>query len=209
MFKISLVPREKKFFILFQQGAENGVKVARELKDLVYVWENVKGRVSVIADLEQDGDAITHDIMSLLNRTFITPFDREDICSLASSLDNISDHIHSAADAMLLYRIDRPTEKAKELADILLQAMTEVQGAVSEIGGRAYQNILLKRSVEINRLENLGDGVYRAALAELFANTQDIAHLVKWREIYEDMELAIDGCEAVAYVLEGVALKYS
>lgn len=209
MFKLSLVPREKKFFILFEQGAENGVKIARELKDLVNIWENVRGRVSVIADLEQDGDAITHDIMALLNRTFITPFDREDICSLASSLDDISDHIHSTADTMLLYRVDKPTEKAKELADILLQATTEVKEAVYLISGRNYRTMLPKRCVEINRLENLGDNVYRAALAELFANANDIAHLVKWREIYEDMELAIDGCEAAAYVMEGMALKYA
>lgn len=205
----SLVPREKKFFILFQQGAENGVKMARELKDLVYLWQNVAGRVSVITDLEQDGDAITHDVMSLLNRTFITPFDREDICALASSLDDIADRIHSAADAMLLYRVDTPTEKAKGLADIILQAMTEVEGAVSGISGRIDKNKLFKHSVEINRLENLGDHLYREALAELFANTQEIAHLVKWREIYEDLEAAIDGCETVAGVLEGVALKYS
>jgi uncharacterized protein len=207
--KFSLVPREKKFFILFQQGAENGAKMARELKDLVYLWQNVEGRVSVIADLEQDGDAITHEIMSLLNRTFIPPFDREDISALASSLDDIADRIHSAADAMLLYRVGVPTTKARELADIILQAAAEVKEAVSEIGGNIDKNRLFKYSVEINRLENLGDNLYRAALAELFANTQDIANLVKWREIYEDMELAINGCETVASVLEGVGLKYS
>lgn len=207
--RFSLVPREKKFFILFQQGAENGAKMARELKDLVYLWQNVEGRVSIIADLEQDGDAITHDIMSLLNRTFITPLDREDICSLASSIDDIADSIHSVADALLLYRIDKPTEKAKELANVILQAMTEVEGAVSLISGHVDKKLIFRQIVEINRLENAGDSVYRAALAELFADTQDIAHLVKWRAIYEDMEMAIDGCEMVAGVLEGVALKYS
>ena len=207
--KFSLVPREKKFFILFQQGAENMAKMARELKDLVYLWQNVEGKVSIISDLEQDGDAITHEVMSLLNRTFITPFDREDICALAASLDDIADRIHSAADAMLLYRVVTPTEKAKELADVIMQATTEVAGAVSGIGGTIDKNRLFKYSVEINRLENLGDNLYRAALAELFANTQDITNLVKWREIYEDMELAINGCETVASVLEGVAIKYS
>ena len=147
--------------------------------------------------------------MSLLNRTFITPFDREDICSLASSLDEIADHINSAADAMLLYRVGTPTEKARELSDVILQATTEVKGAVSEIGGNIDKTRLFKYSVEINRLENLGDKLYHAALAELFANAQDIANLVKWREIYEYMELALDACETVAAVLEGVAIKYS
>jgi len=205
----SLIPREKKFFILFQQGAENGVKMARELKDLVELWQNVEGRVSIIAELEQDGDAITHDITSLLNRSFITPFDREDICSLAGSIDDIADHIHSVADSMVLYRVEKPTEKARELAGIILQAMTEVQGAVSGISGHVDKKLLFKHGVEINRLENQGDSVYRAALAELFANTEDIAHLVKWRAIYADMELAIDGCEIVAAVIESMALKYS
>ena len=207
--KWSLLPREKKFFILFQQGAENIVKMARELKDLLHIWENVKQRVNIIADLEQDGDAITHDVMTLLHRTFITPFDREDISLLAHSLDDIADGIHQIADTVFLYRVERPTEQAKELSDILFQAAIEVEKAITEISGPINQSQLLKRCVEINRLENSGDIIYRAALAGLFANPSDIAFVIKWRDIYEDLELSIDGCEVIANAVEAIAIKYA
>ena len=209
MFKLSLIPREKKFFILFEQSAQNVVKIAQQLKDLVNTWENVKERVGVIASLEHEGDAITHQIVAELHRTFVTPFDREDIALLAESLDDVTDFIHSAADAMLIYKVERPTDKAKELTDILLQAVLEVQKGVSEIHGRIDRDKLLKLCVEINRLENVGDNVYRSAIAELFVNSADFAYLIKWREIYEDIETAIDRCEDVANILEGVALKYA
>ena len=209
MFKLSLIPREKKFFILFEQSAQNVVKIAQQLKDMVNTWENVKERVGVIASLEHEGDAITHQIVAELHRTFVTPFDREDIALLAESLDDVTDFIHSAADAMLIYKVERPTDKAKELTDILLQAVLEVQKGVSEIHGRIDRDKLLKLCVEINRLENVGDNVYRSAIAELFVNSADFAYLIKWREIYEDIETAIDRCEDVANILEGVALKYA
>lgn len=209
MFKLSLLPSDRRFSILFQQGAENVVKMAKELRDLVHVWQNVKERAGILADLERDGDAITHEIMASLHRSFITPFDREDIGSLAHSLDDIADRIQSTADTMFLYRIEHSTAPAKELADIILQAAVEVQIAVHGIGGRIDHKKLLKQCVEINRLENLGDAVYRAAVADLFADSSDVFYVVKWREIYDDMESAIDGCEVVANVLEGIALKYA
>ena len=207
--KLSLFPRDNRFSILFQQDSENIVKMAREFRELLYSWENVKERVSILADLERDGDAITHEVMALLHRTFITPFDREDIGLLAQSLDDIADRIHSAADIMLLYRIGRPTDKAKELADIIQQIACEVENAVSEIKGHIDQNSLLKKCVEINRLENLADSVYRSALADLFINPNDISFDVRWREIYELMESAADSGESTANVLEGIGLKYT
>jgi len=165
--------------------------------------------VGIITTLEHEGDAITHQIIAQLHRTFVTPLDREDIALLAESLDDITDFIHSAADAMLLYNVERPTDKARELADIVVQAVIEVEKGVSEIHGRIDRDKLLKLCVEINRLENVGDSIYRSALAELFISSTDYAHLIKWREIYEDIETAIDRCEDVANVLEGVALKYA
>ncbi len=209
MFRLSLIPREKKFFALFEQSTQNTVKIAQQLKDMVYIWENVRERVGVITDLEHQGDAITHQIMAQLHRTFVTPFDREDIAQLAHSLDDVTDFIHSAADAMLLYQVERPTGRARELADIVVQAVVEVERAVSEMHDRIQRNQLLKRCMEINRLENVADGVYRSAMAELFAHSTDMAYLIKWREIYGHMETATDRCEDVANVLEGVALKYA
>lgn len=209
MFKLSLIPREKKFFALFEQGSQNAVKIAQQLKDMVYIWENVKERVGIINDLEHQGDAITHQIFEQLHRSLITPFDREDIALLAHSLDDVTDFIHAAADAMLLYKVERPTHRAKELVDIVVQAVGEVERAVSEIHNRIERKQLLKRCVEINRLENMGDSVFRSAMAELFDDSADFAGLIKWREIYKHMESVIDRCEDIANILEGVAIKYA
>ena len=208
MVKLSLLPKEPKFFAFFQQQADNIVKMAQQLKDMIYIWQNVKERASVLADMEADGDAITHDIMTLLHRTFVTPLDREDISALAHALDEIADLIHAAADTMYLYRVDGPTERAKELCDILLKAVTEVRESVSILDAKIQGPELLRRSVTINQIENSADMVYRAALAELFDQPRDMAYVVKWREIYKIMESAIDGCEYFANLLEGIAIKY-
>ena len=209
MFKLSLVPREKRFFALFEQSAQNALKIAQQLRDMVHIWENVGERAGVIADLEHQGDAITHLINAQIHRTFITPFDREDIALLANSLDDVTDFVHAAADAMLLYKVERPTDRAKELADIIVQVAAEVEKAISEMHDRVDQKRILRRCVEINRLENMADRVYRSAMAELFVDSTDIAYIIKWREIYEHMETATDRCEDVANVLESIALKYA
>ncbi len=176
---------------------------------MVYIWENLKGRVGVINDLEHQGDAITHQIFEQLHRSVITPFDREDIALLAHSLDDVTDFIHAAADAMLLYRVECPTNRAKELVGIAVEAVVEVEKAVSEMHNRIGRKQLLKRCIEINRLENLGDLVYRSGMAELFDDAADIADVIKWREIYNHMESVIDRCEDIANILEGVAIKYA
>ena len=203
------MPKEKKFFALFEQGTQNAVKIAQQLKDMVNIWEHVKERVGVITDLEHQGDAITHQIFEQLHRSFITPFDREDIALLAHSLDDVTDFIHAAADAMFLYKVERPTPRARELVDIVVQAVAEVERAISEIQDRIKGKQLLQRCVEINRLENVGDRVYRSAMAELFDNLADVTAVIKWREIYDHLESVIDRCEDIANVLEGVAIKYA
>jgi predicted phosphate transport protein (TIGR00153 family) len=206
--KFSLIPRDERFFDLFQTSAQNVVKAAHRLKDMVDGWEHVEGSVDEITELEHQGDSITHDIIARVNRTFVTPFDREDIVELAHSLDDIIDFIHAAADSMLLYRVDRPGPRAKELAGIIVQAAEEVERVIPQLKRRIVLRQVLKRCVEINRLENVGDRVYRSALAELFAKSSDIADVIKWREIYAHMESATDRCEDVANVVEGVAIKY-
>jgi len=209
MFRFPFIPREQKFFDLFEGSARNMVKAAQELKGLVDTWENVEGRVGKIAQMETEGDTITHQIMAQLNRTFVTPFDREDIALLAHSLDDVMDFIDAAADAMLIYKIDHSTPRAKELADIIVQAAAEVERAIPQLRHRAELRKVLPRCVEINRLENVADEVFRSAMAELFSDTTDMAQVIKWREIYEHMESATDRCEDVSNVLEGVALKYA
>jgi hypothetical protein len=185
------------------------VKAAQSLKEMIDTWEHVEGRVGEITELEHQGDTITHDIMARLHRTFVTTFDREDIVMLAHSLDDVTDFIQAAADAMLIYKVDRPGQRAQELADIIVQATEEVARVMPQLKKRIVLSQVLKRCVEINRLENVADRVYRSALAELFADSKDMAHVIKWREIYEYMESATDRCEDVANVLEGVALKHA
>ncbi len=209
MFKFPFIPREPRFFDLFEDSAHNMVKAAQVLKELVYTWEDVKKSLDEIADLEHKGDTITHQIIAQLHRTFVTPFDREDIAMLAHTLDDVTDFIHAAADAMLLYKIDRPTQRAKELADIIVQAAVEVEKVMPQLRHRAELKKILPRCVEINRLENVADDVFHSAQAELFNDTPDMAQVIKWREIYEYMESATDRCEDVSNVLEGVALKHA
>jgi len=209
MFKFPFIHREQKFFDLFEGSARNMVKAAQKLKGMVDTWEDVRKSVDEIDDLEHEGDTITHEIMAQLHRTFVTPFDREDIVMLAHTLDDVTDFIHAAADAMLLYKIDRPTQRAKELADIIVQAAVEVEKVMPQLRHRAELKNVLVRCVEINRLENVADDVFHSAQAELFDDTTDMAQVIKWREIYEYMESATDRCEDVSNVLEGVALKYA
>ena len=209
MFRVPFIPREEKFFDLFEQGARNIVEAAQVLKQLIDTGESVEQRAAEIKELEHKGDTITHEVIARLNRTFVTPFDREDISSLIKSLDDVMDFIDHTAGAMLLYKVGRPGKRAKELADIIIQATAEVEQAVLDLRHRAKLKQIFDRCVEINRMENAADVVYRAAMAELFEDSTDMAHVIKWREIYEHMESATDRCEDVANVLEGVALKHA
>jgi predicted phosphate transport protein (TIGR00153 family) len=205
--RISLMPREAKFFELFEASAKNMVKTSQKLKELVYEWDRIEERVAEITELEHQGDAITHQIMEQLHRTFITPFDREDISLLAHTMDDVTDFIHASVDAMFLYKVDRPFKAAQELCDIIVLGTQEVEAAVPQLRRRSEFKNILEHCVEMNRLENIADEIYRSAIAGLFTNTKDIADVIKWREIYEHLESATDRCEDVANVLEGVALK--
>jgi predicted phosphate transport protein (TIGR00153 family) len=209
VFKFSFIPREEKFFELFEGSAQNMVKAAQKLQQLIDTWEDVGEKLSEITVLEHEGDMITHKIMEQLNRSFITPFDREDIALLGHTLDDVTDFIHAAADAMFIYKVDRPSQRAAELADIIVQAAAEVARALTHLRRRAEFKQILELCVEINRLENVADEVYRSAMGELFNDNTDIKEIIKWREVYEHMESATDRCEDVANVLEGVALKHA
>ena len=209
MVRFPFIPKEEKFFGLFEQSTRNMVKTAEKLQGMLDTCGDVVKSVAEITELEHQGDTITHQIIAQLHRTFVTPFDREDIALLAHTLDDVTDLIHSAADAILIYKIECPTLRAKELADIIVQASIEVEKVMPQLRHRAEMKQVLERCVEINRLENIADRVFRAAMAELFDDDIDIAQVIKWREIYEYMEAATDRCEDVANVLEGVALKYA
>ena len=206
MAKFSILPREEKFFDLIEADAANMVRAAEALKDLVNHWKDVPEKFAKIAELEHAGDAITHQIIAMLHRSFVTPFDREDIALLAHSMDDVVDFIHSAADYMMLYKVGEPGPRVKELAEIILQAAKEVAAAAPKLRKKTGLKQLLEHCIEINRLENQADQAYRAALVELFEE-HGMTDIIKWREIFESMESATDRCEDVANVFEGVALK--
>ena len=205
--RFSIMPSEPKFFDLFERSVANVATAARLLADLFDNYTKLPQKVARMTELEHVGDAITHQIMEQLHRTFVTPLDREDIALLTERLDDMMDFMEDAANAMLLYRIEQPTIRAQELAAILVTMTDELVVAVPHLRNRSKMKEILEHCVEINRLENEGDTIMRFALAELFDGTP-IADVIKWREIYEHLETAVDKGEDVANVLEGVVLKH-
>ena len=201
-----LIPRETKFFDMFEEIAANMVDGARTLTALLqnYDYERMPQVVERIKEIEHRGDEMTHNILVKLNQTFITPFDREDIHRLASSLDDVLDFVYAAGNRLLNYKITQPSPSAKILAGIVLKQAEELKQAVSLLNkdGR-----LLPHCVEVNRLENEADQVSREAIGRLFDNASDPITLIKLKELLEILEEASDRAEDAANVLETVVLK--
>jgi len=207
--RLNIIPRETKFYDLFEKSAGNLVVAAGKLADLFDNYEDVEAKVALMKDLEHEGDSITHEIMQSLHRTFVTPIDREDIARLANTMDDVMDFIEAAARTAMLYRIAQPTDRARQLVSIILKVTYRLNEVMPLLRRRDRFKQVLEQCVEINRLENEADDVHHAALAELFDNTRDVREIIKWREIYEHMESATDRGEDVANVLEAVVLKHA
>ncbi|MBE9469981.1 MAG: DUF47 domain-containing protein [Chloroflexi bacterium] len=207
MAKFLMTPRDTKFYDLFEQDTRNLVVSAEKLVDLFDNYENVEAKAKQLKDLEHRGDAITHEIIQRLHRTFVTPIDREDIALLANSLDDVMDFIEAAGRTAFLYRIAQPTERARELASIVAKVAYKLDEVMPSLRRRNQFQWILEQCVEINSLENEADDVHHAALAELFHDCTDACEIIKWREIYQHMEDATDRGEDVANVLEGIVLK--
>ena len=208
-FSLSFLPKENRFFFLLHQSAMNIQSVASKLQNLMEDFENVPAKVQEIKDLEEFGDQIIHDITSSLHRTFVTPIDREDILALSGRLDDIVDAIDEAARRTLEYKIVRPTEHAVRLTTIIVKCANELERAMSLlIAGNSKFKEILPIAIEINRLESEADKVTSHAMGELFENT-DVIEILKWRDIYNDLEEAADRAEDAANVLEGIVLKHS
>jgi uncharacterized protein len=201
---ISLVPRDRVFFDLFVEAGENTLRTARLLEAMVEKWPESAGLAREILLAEQEGDRITHDIIQRLNTTFVTPIDREDIYGLATKLDDIVDHIEESADFMGLYRIEAPMEQAQAMAEVLVKSCEQLNGALKELRGLKD---LDHYWIEIHRLENDGDRLYRDAVASLFANGIDPMVVIRWRDIFLRLERAVDATETVAHILEGIVIK--
>jgi uncharacterized protein len=197
-------PKEREFFDLFEEAGANIVRASELLERMLEEWPDNRELARDVVVCEQEGDRITHDIIQRLNSTFVTPIDREDIYALASSLDDIVDFIEEVSDFLSLYRIEASMDKATEMAQILHQAARAVAGAIPRL--RTFKDIH-HYTVEINRLENDGDRVLREALASLFERGIDPMLVIRWKDIFERLEDAIDSTEKVANILEGIVIK--
>jgi len=197
-------PREREFFDLFEEAGRNIVLAAELLERMLDRWPDHGELARDVVVCEQEGDRITHDIIHRLNQTFVTPIDREDILSLASGLDDIVDLTEEVADFLGLYRIEAPMAQAQDLARILHHACRELSQAIPRL--RTFGDIS-HFTVEIHRLENEGDRVVREALASLFERGIDPMMVIRWKDIFERLEEAIDATETAASILEGVVIK--
>jgi predicted phosphate transport protein (TIGR00153 family) len=197
-------PKEREFFDLFEEAGANIVRASDLLLRMLQQWPDHGELARDVLMCEQEGDRITHDIIQRLNSTFVTPIDREDIYALASSLDDIVDFIEEVADFLGLYRIEAPMDKATEMARILHESARAIAGAIPRL--RTFKDIH-HFTVEVNRLENDGDRVLREALASLFERGIDPMLVIRWKDIFERLEDAIDSTEKAANILEGIVIK--
>ena len=205
---MKLFPREIDFFEIFDRAALNVTKAATLLVALMENFDNLEARTKEIYEVEQEGDILTHEIMKKLNKTFITPIDREDLHSLASSLDDVLDLIWGAVDRLSVFKIKKSTEEAVKMSKDILATTEAMHKAIHKLKEKNYNHVQ-DYCIEINRLENIVDRDFRDALGKLFEEVKDPVLIIKWKEIYEHLEDASDRCEDVANVLEAIVLKYA
>jgi predicted phosphate transport protein (TIGR00153 family) len=202
---VRVIPREMKFFDMFVEMSNNLTAGAKVLVTLFDHHNNVAAVVQKIKDIEHQGDDLTHALLKKLNQTFITPFDREDIHRLASSVDDVLDFINAAAERMLLYKIQNPPAAAGKLAEVIVRQTEEIAAAMALL--ERDQDGVLAHCVKVNQLENEADAVCRAAIGALFDTEKDPITLIKNKELFEVLEMATDKAEDAANVLEAVVLK--
>jgi len=199
-----LAPRGREFFDLFEEAAGNIARATELLDQMLRDYPERRDLAREILICEQEGDRITHDVIHALNNTFVTPIDREDVLVLVSALDDVVDFVEEVADYLGLYKIDAPMEQSQQLARVLAQAGRQISEAMPRL--RNFDD-MSHYTVEVNRLENEGDRIGREAVASLFEEGIDPLVVIRWKDIYERLEEAIDACEKVAYILEGITTK--
>lgn len=206
--KLKVSQRPEAFFDLFEESGTNLVAATDQLRDMLHDYVDVEMKARRIAEREHDGDEVTHAIIRLLNTTFVTPMDREDIYQLATALDDVMDAVEAAADLFVLHRIGEPLPEMKAQAEVLHRAAQQTDQAL-----RAFRKLrrddLEPYWVEINSLENEGDKLYRRAVADLFSGDHRAMDVLRWKEVIETLEEALDGLENVANVIETVVLKHA
>ena len=199
-----VAPNEREYFDLFVRAGANIVRAASLLEEMLASYPDRRELAEVIHDCEHEGDRIVHDVIQRLNHTFVTPFDREDIHELASVLDDIVDFTDEVADYMGVFKIEAPMEQSQQLAVVLVQAAQQVADALTHL--RGFKNIT-RYTLEVHRLENEADRIVRDAVGALFEGGIDPMVVIRWKDIYERLENAIDSTERAAYIIEGIVIK--
>ena len=201
-------PKKVDFFEIIDRAVDNLARATDTLVDMFTNPQNFRTKVKEIYEFEQEGDILTHDIMKELNKTFLTPIDREDIHELAARIDDVLDLIWSSVDRMMVYKIDAPTPEAVSIAEDLQTTAGILKKAMREMKTKTYSHVQ-DLCIEINRIENRIDRKYRDALGNLVNTPNDPVHIIKWKDIYQLLEDASDRCEDIANILEGIVLKHA
>jgi predicted phosphate transport protein (TIGR00153 family) len=205
-----LVPKDKKFFPLFEEASSNLIEIAMNLHEAVNLpFKEREILFQKIDVLEQKGEDITRQTNLELSRNFITPFDREDIHSLITAIDNVADNLHGAASRMRLYQVDKITKSIRKLTEINLEACQNIDVAIRELRDLKKMKNITDACVRINKLENKSDNVYDKAVLDLFENETDAKNIIKYKEVLSVLETATDKCKSVAAVLESISVKHS
>jgi predicted phosphate transport protein (TIGR00153 family) len=202
--RISLVPQNKQFFRLLERASGNAVGISERLVQLLEEFPANGARLSEVKELEHEGDRLTREVIDLLNRTFVTPFDRDDIYELAGAIDDVCDHVDEAAGNIAGYGVDQIRPKAKEQAQVILRSAEKLHEAVGRLEGFKDSSSQLHA---LRDLEDEGDRLNRAAVSELFSSGEDPIGVIRWKDIHEQLEEAVDACENAADVLEGILVK--
>ncbi|NLG85421.1 MAG: DUF47 domain-containing protein [Firmicutes bacterium] len=201
--------REERFFSLFDQAAENILEAARVLAVVACEPGQANTRLKELEDREHRGDELTHDLLAELNRAFITPIDREDIFLIAKEMDTIIDSIEATGHRYVMLRIEESPKEVKELARMIVAAAEEMVTMMKSLRNLRHLAAENKSVVEINRLEDEGDKIYRAAVRELYSGAYDVLFAIRWREIYDHLKDTLDALEDVANIVEGIAMKHA
>jgi uncharacterized protein len=203
--RLSLVPQKREFFALFNQAAANIVEISERLIELLDEFpDRADDRMRDIKELEHSGDRTTHDLIDLINRTFVTPFDRDDLYRLATVLDDICDHVDDSAEMVVGYGVREVRGQAREQARVIHRAATKLAEAIGRLEGFKDSK---RQLIELRELEDEGDRLARAAISALFDGSTDAIELVRWKDIHEQLEEAVDACENAADVLEAILVK--
>ncbi len=201
---LRLTPQKREFFVLFTQASANARDIARALVELLDEWPGNREKLRDIRELEHEGDRLTHAVIDLLNRTFVTPFDRDDMYRLASVIDDVCDHVDEAADNIDAYEVREVPDKARQQAEVIYRAASRLHEAVELLEGFKDSK---RQLVALRELEDEGDRISREAIADLFRSGADPLMIIRWKDIHEQLEEAVDACENAADVLEAILVK--